>query len=148
MINKIKQIINKTFFRRVLSCPIFERIFEFEPIYREEAKGRQKEHGGTAPGKHSCTNGAEVLGTSREFMARDSAASKNSVERVLYIKAHDPERLRALAVVFPRNLIVLPRTSFRQRLSFLLRPGAHPVGPAPRPLRPPWSAFLLSDRTY
>ena len=39
--------------------------------------------------KTLSTNGAEGKGQSRDFMARDSAASKNSVERVLFIKAHD-----------------------------------------------------------
>ena len=71
-------------------------MLEFEPIYREEAKGRQKEHGGTAPGKHSCINNAEVKGkTTRERMAEDACVSQNSVERVLYIKAHDAARFRA-----------------------------------------------------
>jgi len=71
-------------------------VLEFEPIYREEAKGRQKEHGGTAPGKHSGINDTEVSGRSRVFMARDSAASEMSVARVLYIKAHDAARFASL----------------------------------------------------
>jgi len=66
-------------------------VLEFEPIYREEAKARM-----LAGKKTLSTNGAEGKGQSRDFMARDSAASKNSVERVLYIKDHDPTRFSAL----------------------------------------------------
>ena len=51
---------------------------EFEPIYREEAKGRM-----LAGKKTLSTNGAEGKGQSREFMARDSAASEHSVQRIL-----------------------------------------------------------------
>ena len=56
---------------------------EFEPIYREEAKGRQRLSPGR--GQKVCTNGADLLekGTSREFMARDSAASEHPVQRIL-----------------------------------------------------------------
>jgi hypothetical protein len=61
-------------------------MLEFEPIYKAEAEARMK-----AGKKTLSTNGAEGKGQSRDFMARDSAASKNSVERVLYINAHDPE---------------------------------------------------------
>lgn len=51
-----------------------------------------KKHGKVSP------NGADLpeKGQTRDFMARDSAASKNSVERVLYVKAHDPARFDAL----------------------------------------------------
>lgn len=63
-------------------------VLEFEPIYREEAKQRQREAGGPHPGKRSGINDTEPLeaGRSRLFMARDSAASENSIQRVLYIK--------------------------------------------------------------
>ena len=77
-------------------------VLEFEPLYREWAKERQKEHGGTAPGKkkHSVTNGDEVLddgyGRTTDAMARDACCSKNSIERVLYIRKHDPKRFKAL----------------------------------------------------
>lgn len=67
-------------------------VLEFEPIYREEAKERQIRK----PKDLSSTIGAEQKGQTRDFMARDSAASKNSVERVLYIKAHDAARFAAL----------------------------------------------------
>jgi len=85
------------FFARRGDAPQFLSIchvLEFEPIYREEAKQRQREHGGTAPGKHSVANGDEVLGKGRftKFMERDSAASEMSVARVLYVKAHDAAR--------------------------------------------------------
>ena len=73
-------------------------VLEFEPIYREEAKQRQREHGGTAPGKHSVANGDEVLGKGRftKFMERDSAASEHSIQRALYIRTHDSERFDVL----------------------------------------------------
>ena len=79
-------------------------VLEFEPIYRYEAVQRQVKagergkEGGRGHKKPSSTNGAEglgkgrwdmrhiVAGPTRDFMARDSAASKNSVERVLYIR--------------------------------------------------------------
>ena len=67
------------------------RVLEFEPIYREEAQGRMR-----AGKKSLSTNGAEGKGQSRDFMARDAATSKNSVERVLYIRDHDPSRFVSL----------------------------------------------------
>jgi hypothetical protein len=54
-------------------------VLEFEPIYKSEADNREK--AGTL-----VTNGYK--GRSAFFMARDSAASEHSVQRVLYIKAH------------------------------------------------------------
>lgn len=72
-------------------------VLEFEPIYREEAKQRQRQHGGTAPGKHSCINNAEVKGkTTRERMAEEACVSQNSVERVFYIRDHAIARFDAL----------------------------------------------------
>jgi hypothetical protein len=62
-------------------------VLEFEPIYREEADKRAK--AGTP-----VPNGDK--GRSTIFMARDSAASKNSVERVLYVKLHAAARFVAL----------------------------------------------------
>lgn len=59
------------------------RVLEFEPIYREEAKGRQVRK----PKDLSSINDTEQKGQTRVFMARDSAASEMSVARVLYIKA-------------------------------------------------------------
>jgi hypothetical protein len=66
-------------------------VLEFEPIYREEAKGRMLA-GKKTPG----INDTEGPGRSRVFMARDSAASEMSVARVLYIKAHDTARFASL----------------------------------------------------
>lgn len=62
-------------------------VLEFEPIYKAEADKRAK--AGTP-----CANGTG--GLSRFFMARDSAASEHSIQRVLYIKLHDPERFKRL----------------------------------------------------
>jgi len=45
--------------------------------------------------KTLSTNGAEGKGQARDFMTRDAACSKNSVERVLYVREHDPERFRS-----------------------------------------------------
>jgi len=53
---------------------------EFEPIYREEAKQRQREAGEPNPQKRSCINDAEPGGLSRQFMARDAAVSENSIQ--------------------------------------------------------------------
>jgi len=54
----------------------------------------------TGGGKHVrvCINDTDLLerGPARLFMARDSAASENSVQRVLFIKAHDAARFDAL----------------------------------------------------
>jgi len=68
------------------------QVLEFEPIYAEEAKGREK-LGGRGR-KKVCINDTDLLerGPARLFMARDSAASEMSVQRVLYIKAHDAAR--------------------------------------------------------
>jgi hypothetical protein len=78
-------------------------VLEFEPIYREEAKGRQLaslKKGSTSP---SGINDTEREGRSRLFMARDSAASEMSVQRVLYIKAHDAARFDALKELAERG---------------------------------------------
>ncbi len=66
-------------------------MLEFEPIYREEAKGRMM-----AGKKTPCINDTEGSGLSRHFMARDAAASEPSVARVLYIREHDPDRFQRL----------------------------------------------------
>jgi hypothetical protein len=68
---------------------------EFEDIYREEAKERQASHGKLLKIKQdeSCSIGT---GLARLYMARDSAASEHSVQRVLYIKLHDPDRFGQL----------------------------------------------------
>ena len=79
------------FFARRGDAPQFLSIchvLEFEPIYREEAKGRMMS-GKKTPGIND-TEG--MAGRSRVFMARDSAASEMSVQRVLYVKAHDAAR--------------------------------------------------------
>ncbi len=70
-------------------------VLEFEPIYREEAKGRQVRK----PKDLSGINDTEQTGRSRVFMARDSAASEMSVARVLYVKLHDAARFSALKVL-------------------------------------------------
>ena len=78
-------------------------VLEFEDIYKAEAKDRKVEIGKqTGRGhKRSCANGTEPLeeGSTRTFMARDSAASEHSIQRVLYIKAHDPARFNALTLL-------------------------------------------------
>ena len=71
-------------------------VLEFEPLYIEEARNRQKEHGGTAPGKHSGIKDTEVLGRSRLFMARDSGQGEHTISRVLYIRKHDPQKFADL----------------------------------------------------
>jgi|GEM_PF-3277249 len=76
-------------------------VMEFEPIYREEAKKRQKEHGKTEPGKPKTlppTVGVSVLnkGEAVEFMAKDSGTSRHSVDRVLYIQKYDAEKFNQL----------------------------------------------------
>jgi len=82
-------------------------VLEFEPIYAEEAKQRRVEIGKqTGRGhKRSCSNGTEPLeeGSTRAFMARDSAASEHSVQRVLYVKAHDAARFDALKELAERG---------------------------------------------
>lgn len=61
-------------------------VLEFEPIYREEAKGRQVaslKQGAKAP---SGINDTEREGRSRSFMARDAAASPGRPGRVFPYK--------------------------------------------------------------
>ena len=55
-----------------------DHVLEFEPIYREEAKGRMAE-GGKKHGKVS-TNGADLpeKGQARDFMARDSGQGEHT----------------------------------------------------------------------
>lgn len=70
-------------------------VLEFESIYREEAKGRMAQGGKIGKGVAPCRTLSEK-GRMTAFMARDAAASAHSVERVLYIRKHDPERFREL----------------------------------------------------
>ena len=78
--------------------PLLCLVLEFEPIYREEAKARRVEIGKqTGRGhKRSSINDTEPFGQSRAFMARDAAVSENSIQRVLYIREHDPGKFKAL----------------------------------------------------
>jgi len=60
-------------------------VLEFEPIYREEAKGRQLaglKKGSKLPSV--ATGNEREDGRMAYFMARDSAASEHSIQRVLY----------------------------------------------------------------
>jgi len=77
-------------------------VLEFEPIYLEEAKGRMAE-GGKKHGKVGINDTTLETGRSRLFMARDSAASEMSVQRVLYVKAHDAARFDALKELAERG---------------------------------------------
>ena len=73
-------------------------VLEFEPIYREEAKGRQVEAGKHyGKGKDSSSiNDTEAKGQFRKFMARDAGAGEITVQRILYIRDHDLKRFKEL----------------------------------------------------
>jgi len=66
------------------------------------------------------------IGATRAFMARDSAASEHSIQRVLYTKAH--ERRRAL---MEKNLFLFCSTKFNGLYKLLIinidRGGAHNI---------------------
>lgn len=110
---------------------------QFEPIYREEAKGRMAE-GGKKHGKGVANGDNLETGRMAYFMARDAVASEHSVQRVLYIKAHDPERFRALSAR------ARPEGGLQQPPEILdkLRIGAE-VLPASRPLGTHGSELIL-----
>ena len=80
--------------------PLLCLVLEFEPIYRKEAKRGQSEAGkrfGRGKDSPAIIDGKAIdVGRSYEFMARDSAAGRNSIKRVLYIREHDPGKFKAL----------------------------------------------------
>ena len=82
-------------------------VLEFEPIYLEEAKGRMAE-GGKKHGKVGINDTTLETGRSRLFMARDSAASEMSVQRVLYVE-DTKGRLTPTRSIRPRLSFILPR---------------------------------------
>lgn len=72
-----------------------ELVLKKKPIIEEQAKQRQKEHGNTAPGKPKTLpqNSAEVNET-REVLAKEANASRDSVSRVEFILKNADEKTK------------------------------------------------------
>lgn len=96
-------VASKNIHRRHLSKPQIDAIgAEMLPMLREEARQRQREHGGTAPGRPSETLGAklpEVIedeGKAVEIAARILNTGARSIQNAARIKEADPEAFERL----------------------------------------------------
>ena len=70
-------------------------VLEFEPIYTEEAKARERLSEGRGKKKVGINN-PDLFGGYRKFVARDAAVSEHSIQRVLYIRKLAARRMGEL----------------------------------------------------
>ncbi len=74
-----------------------ELALELEPLIAEKAKERQREHGGTAPGKKSLPQNSAEVNETRKEIARAARVSHDTIAKVRVIskKAAEQEAKRA-----------------------------------------------------
>jgi len=95
----IEWIIRNQFGRRNL--PNYERgklALKLEAIIGEGAKARQKEHGGTAPGKSLVPNSAQVSTKTRDEIAKLAGVGHDTIAKIKVIEREaTPEQKEALS---------------------------------------------------
>ena len=72
-------------------------VLEFKPIYRGEAKARERLSEGRGKKKVGINN-PDLFGGYRKFVARDAAVSEHSIQRVLYIRKLAARRMGELCL--------------------------------------------------
>ena len=108
-----------------------------EQLYAEEAKERQKEHGGTAPGKSKNTGGKSATsdeGKARDKAAKATGASPRSVSNAKAIDKVDPElaeKVRNGEITLNAALKIINRTKEQKRKALIqerIKTGKKPAG--------------------